>query len=296
MSPLRSEQIVTISYLRSYISLIASPPSVFLFLRPRNQPLSAVYNQIPFPFLFLPSFRVIPPRSVLTRNVFFFPPPPSLLLFLLLPLLANDRSQRPMLIVNRPPSVSLFLLPPSLPSFLSPEVCSGASEPPDGRGGSEKEREKKRNPTSWPKLFSEIRRFFRASSEMIFARINPYGRHGNRSACLVHPRRPKSGKPAARIVEWTRGVRDSNSRFRERAGRNALFPSSTRFPESRTFRPRSFRLPPASTTRSDRGKRTRLRNCPRSFFASFSPSSFSSVYTCVKLDAISVIPRRREGT
>lgn len=217
MSPLRSEQIVTISYLRSYISLIASPPSVFLFLRPRNQPLSAVYNQIPFPFLFLPSFRVIPPRSVLTRNVFFFPPPPSLLLFLLLPLLANDRSQRPMLIVNRPPSVSLFLLPPSLPSFLSPEVCSGASEPPDGRGGSEKEREKKRNPTSWPKLFSEIRRFFRASSEMIFARINPYGRHGNRSACLVHPRRPKSGKPAARIVEWTRGVRDSNSRFRERA-------------------------------------------------------------------------------
>lgn len=114
MSPLRSEQIVTISYLRSYISLIASPPSVFLFLRPRNQPLSAVYNQIPFPFLFLPSFRVIPPRSVLTRNVFFFPPPPSLLLFLLLPLLANDRSQRPMLIVNRPPSVSLFLLPPSL--------------------------------------------------------------------------------------------------------------------------------------------------------------------------------------
>lgn len=144
MSPLRSEQIVTIFYLRSYISLIASPPSVFLFLRPRNQPLSAVYNQIPFPFLFLPSFRVIPPRSVLTRNVFFFPPPPSLLLFLLLPLLANDRSQRPMLIVNRPPSVSLFLLPPSLPSFLSPEVCSGASEPPDGRGGSEKEEEKRR--------------------------------------------------------------------------------------------------------------------------------------------------------
>ena len=38
------------------------------------------------------------------------------------------------------------------------------------------------NPTNRPKLFSEIRRFFRASSEMIFARINPYGRHGNRLA------------------------------------------------------------------------------------------------------------------
>lgn len=45
-------------------------------------------------------------------------------------------------------------------------------------------------------LYSEIRRFFQASSEMIFARINPYGRHGNRSAWLVHLRRPKSRKPA----------------------------------------------------------------------------------------------------
>lgn len=53
------------------------------------------------------------------------------------------------------------------------------------------------------RLFSEIQRFFRASSEMIFTRINPYGLHGNRSAWLVHPLQTKSG--GYRLFEPTNG-------------------------------------------------------------------------------------------
>lgn len=40
-------------------------------------------------------------------------------------------------------------------------------------GKNEGRRNEKKLNERWPKLFSEIRRFFRASSEMIFARINP---------------------------------------------------------------------------------------------------------------------------
>lgn len=225
-----------------------------------------------FPFLFFPSppprsfpRRVISRRSVLTRNLFFFflPPPPPSLPFLLLffflfffflyprtiekPTTDAHCEHRPPFGFSPPPP----LPPPSPPPFPSSLFLSrglfGGRERTTGWPRREQEgkgEKKKRNPTSWPKLFSEIRRFFRASSEMIFARINPYGRHGNRSASALstpdvqsletRPPESSNGRGGGRGRREEGGARDSNSRFREHAAGHAaaLLLSIPRFLES----------------------------------------------------------------
>lgn len=141
MSPLRSEQIVTISYLRSYISLIASPPSVFLFLRPRNQPLSAVYNQIPFPFLFF---------TLVSRNSASFRVNAECLLFSSSPFSSSfssssstrERSKPTTDAHCEPAPFGFSLPPPSLPPFLPLSRGLFGRERTTGR--SRREREGKR--------------------------------------------------------------------------------------------------------------------------------------------------------
>lgn len=76
---------------------------------------------------------------------------------------------------------------------------------------------------------------------MIFARINPYGRHGNRSASALstpdvqslETRPPESSNGRGGEEEEKGGARNSNSRFREHAGHAAaLLLSIPRFLES----------------------------------------------------------------
>ena len=136
--------------------------------------------------------------------------------------------------MNRPPFG--FSLPPlPLPPFLPLSRGLFGRERSTGRPRREREgeREKRRNPTSWPKLFSEIRRFFRASSEMIFARINPYGRHGNRSASALST--PDVQSLGSRPPESSNGRGGLLPRLQLRVSANAFLPFF--FPESLYTRP-----------------------------------------------------------
>lgn len=192
---LRSEQIVTIGIPASLIA------TVRLFARQKTRRHPG-FRRRSFPFLAFghlrnsATFALTRGRAVFSSETSIFNRSAARVFFTYVRLLLVERtvqSQRPILIANRPPQVSLSS--PLFPALF----LARAARPGRGTMPGKKQREqegKRRNPTSWPKLFSEIRRFFRASSEMIFARINPYGRHGNRSAWLVHPRRPKSAKPA----------------------------------------------------------------------------------------------------
>ena len=146
------------------------------------------------------------------------------------------------------PAPLRFLSSSSLPPFLLFPLSRGlfGRERSSGRPRREREgeREKRRNSTSWPKLFSEIRRFFRASSEMIFARINPYGRHGNRSASALST--PDVQSLGSRPPESSNGRGGLLPRLQLRVSANAFLPFF--FPESLYTRPYlSTSLLPSST-------------------------------------------------
>lgn len=159
VSPLRSEQIVTIWYLCSYISLIALLRPALCFLRLRKEGVAHRLQREIFSLSSFPFFSSPPPLVSSSRNfasfrvnakslLFFFPPPLLLFFFLFFFFLYPRTIEKPTTDAHcehRPPfGFSPPPPPPSLPLSFSPEVCSGASEPPDGRGGSKKEREKRR--------------------------------------------------------------------------------------------------------------------------------------------------------